>query len=57
MYKWDSRNIYETLYENCIATAEQEYTNGNYTYGVYLMFVDSACPSSLFTYVFEESEN
>ncbi|MEO9886868.1 MAG: hypothetical protein ABJR05_09490 [Balneola sp.] len=57
MYKWDSRNIYETLYENCIATAEQEYTNGNYTYGVYFMFVDSACPSSLFTYVFEESEN
>ncbi|MEP1305896.1 MAG: hypothetical protein ABJK11_07075 [Balneola sp.] len=57
MYKWDSRNIYEKLYENCIATAEQEYTNGNYTYGVYLMFVDSACPSSLFTYVFEESEN
>jgi len=34
------------LYDNCVATAEQEYSNGNYSTGVYLMFVDSICPNA-----------
>lgn len=41
------------LYNNCIATADQEFVNGNYSLEVWFMFVNNICPVAQFECVLD----